>query len=313
MYRELFTIPGLNFTIYGYGLALVVACFASMSLAKFLARRCGLNPEYFVNIVILGLLSGVLGARISHILENLPDYTDPKLGLGQNLLNMINLRHGGLTYYGGFLLATPTCILYGLWRKIPLLRGMDIIAPCLMVGLAIGRVGCFLNGCCWGGACTLPWAVQFPYGSPPYEAHVEERKITPPAELIQDSIRDIATGRTIAIEPRILPYPELNLKQLAIARQQKSLAVHPTQLYSTITAGLIALVCLAYFSLSPKPGTVFGLMMILEGAGRFTIEQMRVNETVLHVGSFGLSLSMTIGLGLFIAGLVMWPAARISR
>jgi phosphatidylglycerol:prolipoprotein diacylglycerol transferase len=78
---------------------------------------------------------------------------------------MLNLSSGGLTFYGGFLLATPVLIGYALWKKVPLLKGMDIVAPCLMVGLAFGRIGCYANGCCYGEECSLPWGAHFPYGS----------------------------------------------------------------------------------------------------------------------------------------------------
>lgn len=99
---------------------------------------------------------------MSHVLENLGDYTDPSRSFAANLFDAINIRSGGLTFYGGLLLATPILIGYALKKKIPLLHGMDIIAPCIMVGLGFGRIGCFLNGCCYGAACDLPWAVLFP-------------------------------------------------------------------------------------------------------------------------------------------------------
>ena len=78
------------------------------------------------------------------------------------------MRSGGLTYYGGFLLALPVTVLYGVNKKVPIRLGMDIIAPCLMIGLGFGRIGCFLNGCCHGAECDLPWAVRFPYYSNAY-------------------------------------------------------------------------------------------------------------------------------------------------
>src|SRR4051812_41561018 len=147
MYPELFRIPGLNLPIYGYGVMLVIGFLLALELAKFLARRVGLDPELFVNCGLIGLISGIVGARLSHVIENWPTYSDPARTFAANFFDAVNIRSGGLTFYGGLILAFPACIAYGLIRKVPIRLGMDIIAPCVMVGLGIGRVGCFLNGC----------------------------------------------------------------------------------------------------------------------------------------------------------------------
>src|SRR4051812_19152669 len=156
MKPELFYIPFVHFPVHGYGLMMVLGFILALQLAHFLARRSGLDPELFVNAGLIALLSGIVGARLSHVIENWADYTRPDLSFGQNLWNAINLTSGGLTYYGGFLLAFPVTVLYGVMSKIPLRLGMDIIAPCLMIGLGFGRVGCFLNGCCYGAPTNLP-------------------------------------------------------------------------------------------------------------------------------------------------------------
>lgn len=158
----LFQIPGLNLPIYSYGLMLVIGFLAAVELAKHLARKSNLNPETFVNAGLIALVSGVAGARLSHVLENIGQYTDPGRSFAANLWDAVNIRSGGLTFYGGLLLATPILIGYAIKKKLPLLHSMDIIAPCIMLGLAFGRIGCFLNGCCYGAACDLPWAVTFP-------------------------------------------------------------------------------------------------------------------------------------------------------
>lgn len=101
-------------------------------------------------------MSGVAGARLSHVLENWSVYTDPHRTVLQNLWDAVNIRSGGLTFYGGFLLATPCTILYGIIKKVPIKTGMDIVAPCLMIGLGFGRIGCFLNGCCYGRNANNP-------------------------------------------------------------------------------------------------------------------------------------------------------------
>src|SRR5438552_3357408 len=176
-------IVGDQIVIHGFGLMLVIGFLCAMALAKFLARRSGQDPEAFANGALLALFAGVIGARLSHVLENLSDFTRGDLGFWGNLRNVFDIGSGGLTYYGGFLLALPTLVIYALIKKVPLRLGMDIVAPCLMIGLGFGRIGCFLNGCCYGAECDLPWAVQFPYNSYAYQDEFRRGELHPPMQL----------------------------------------------------------------------------------------------------------------------------------
>src|SRR5438270_12715806 len=189
MLQDLFRIPGTHITIHGYGVMMVVGFLLALQLAKFLARRSKLDPEIFVNAGLIALVTGVIGARLSHVLENFHQYTDPTRSIGANLFDAINVTSGGLTYYGGFLLATPCCIAYGIMKKVPLRTGMDIIAPCLMIGLGIGRIGCFLNGCCYGAESNVPWGVKFPYYSNTYIEQVEHHELTPAPQMYTEGPR----------------------------------------------------------------------------------------------------------------------------
>ena len=87
----------------------------------------------------------------------------------------------------------------------------------------------------------------------------------------------------------------------AMARQ-RSLPVHPTQLYSTATALLIALLCVSYFGLPHAPGRVFALMMMVEGPSRYLLELLRVEPPILGP----MSLSMVLGIGIFVGGVALW-------
>jgi phosphatidylglycerol:prolipoprotein diacylglycerol transferase len=186
MHQILFTLPIFGgIPVYGYGVMLVIGFFTGMELGKFLARRSGIDPELFANAALIALVTGVAGARLSHVLENWQDYTQPALGFWQNLWNAVNIRSGGLTYYGGFLLAFPSVLAYGLYKRVPVRVGMDIIAPCLMIGLGFGRIGCYLNGCCYGAPTTATWGVEFPYGSDAYATEAREGKIQAPEPLIE--------------------------------------------------------------------------------------------------------------------------------
>ncbi|HEY7118656.1 MAG TPA: prolipoprotein diacylglyceryl transferase [Tepidisphaeraceae bacterium] len=311
MWQEVFRIPFIDRPVYGYGLMLVIGFIAAAQLAKVLARRCSLNGEVFVNAALLALVAGVVGARLSHVLESLADPHNTEFArngrsLGQNLWAMLNVSSGGLTYYGGFLLATPVLIGYAIWKKVPLLRGMDIVAPCLMVGLAFGRIGCFFNGCCYGAECSLPWGTAFPYGSNAFVEQYENGEITVPADLT-DAAHPYANGL-----PRLLTKEEIrkDAKLVTLADSLRAKPVQPAELYSAFTAFFIAGMLVVFFSLAPAPGRVFALMLMVEGTSRFILEMLRV-EPVVWVWlrwSFSMVLS-----AIFVAlGIVMWLAVGMG-
>src|SRR5690606_8820432 len=87
--------------------------------------------------------------------------------------------------YGGLIGAFTCCFLYGLIKRVPLRIYADAAMPSILLGMGIGRIGCYLFGCCWGSVCPtgLPWAVHFPYGSPAYHRQWENRQVTTPAKL----------------------------------------------------------------------------------------------------------------------------------
>lgn len=308
MMPELFRIPVPGFLqnllpasipLYSYGLMLVIGFYVALELARFLARRSRIDPDVFVTAGMIALISGLLGARLSHVLENIHQYTDPSRSVGENFADAINFRSGGLTFYGGFIFATLCCIVYGLYKKIPVRIGMDIIAPCVLVGLGFGRIGCFLNGCCYGAECSVPWAVSYPYGSGAYEDQWLASKQNPPAPLLKET----ADGHA-----RLLPRNEVaaNPTLARIAADEHARPVHPAQLYSAFTAFLIAALCVAYYALPHVPGRVFALMLMVEGTSRYILEMLRAEPAVVRLLGHGLSFSMVLSVGLVIGGIALW-------
>lgn len=308
MWQELLRIPlpfdlpgiGHELVVHGFGLMLVVGFLCAMELARFLARRSGLDAEVFSNAALLALFAGILGARLSHVLENFSDYARADRTFFQNLAAAANITSGGLTYYGGFLLAFPTLVIYARMKRIPLLLGMDIVAPCLMVGLAFGRIGCFLNGCCYGAVCEAPWGVTFPYGSPAYVDQLEAGQISAPPQLVHADAR----GRVQTLDAKVLRRPE-SAALRAIASVQRSLRMHPAQLYSAFTAFLLAGLLVAHFTTPHAFGRTFALMMMLEAVARFSLELVRTEPAVLGRMSF----SMVISIPLVLMGAVLWFAS----
>ena len=87
---------------------------------------------------------------------------------------IVNVAGGGLVVYGAFFGGMLGLGLFWWRHRVPLLATADLIAPSMLLGLALGRVGCLLNGCCYGGPCDLPWKVTFPWNSPVHQHEAEQ-------------------------------------------------------------------------------------------------------------------------------------------
>jgi phosphatidylglycerol:prolipoprotein diacylglycerol transferase len=127
---------------------------AGVSLAEYLHRRSGGSPGQIVDMALVVVLSGLLGARLLFILVNLKYYT-------ANPLEMVMIWKGGLVFYGSLLGGMTGLIIYIRIAGMAMWRTLDIAAPAMALGHAFGRLGCFSAGCCYGGETNLPWAVVF--------------------------------------------------------------------------------------------------------------------------------------------------------
>ena len=280
--------------IYSYGLMMVLGFMAGYYLAIRLARRCGQNPEEPTNIAVLALLGGVIGARAMYVIHFWQDEY-----AGKGLWKVLNVRDGGLEFYGGVIVAIAVVLVYLLVRKLPIRFYLDLLTPALMLGLAFGRMGCFLNGCCYGKISNLPFAVSFPYGSYAYLDHLSQNKLTVPPELSNE------LGHT----------EELTAEQKTIAAKHRSLRVHPAQLYGVIAALALCGVMRWYFWKRRHEGQVFLLMIILYGIARFSLELLRTEP---KLGDTGLTISQNLSVVAVIAGLACWlwllkkPAGQVD-
>jgi phosphatidylglycerol:prolipoprotein diacylglycerol transferase len=122
---------------------LAVAFFISSSLAVFAAKKNNIDSEAIFNFCFLVFISGVIGARILYVAENIPYYL-------KNPVEIIMLWHGGLSWFGGLLLSVISGTIYLKKNKLPIYRVLDLMSPFVALGQAIGRIGCLLNGCCYG-------------------------------------------------------------------------------------------------------------------------------------------------------------------
>lgn len=174
-----FVLPALagddGLPIRGYGAMLVVAIGSATWLAARRAQQMGLNPELIFSLAFWVALGGILGARVFYVVE----YWDQLRGdtPAQTLRSVIDIAQGGLVVYGG-LVGGGIALLIGIRHyRLPGLALCDLVAPSVALGMGLGRLGCFLNGCCFGGPSDLPWAVTFPHGSPPFVRQAERGEL----------------------------------------------------------------------------------------------------------------------------------------
>ncbi len=265
------TIPYLghfDVPIYGFGMMLVMAFVFAPWLAWWRARREGLNGDIILDVGFWIFVCGLIGARALYCIE----YWGVDI---HSLSDALQYWRGGIVYYGGVLGAAVGFLAFWWFHRFPIRPYVDAIAPSIALGTAFGRMGCFLNGCCYGDTCSLPWAMRFPAGSPPWA----------------DEVRNGLISQGSAT----------------------SLALHPTQLYSAIDGVVLLVLLSAYYPLRRRDGEVIGVLMLAYPVTRFLIEQLRNDEPGIFLGmtiSQTISVVVFAGAILYWVWLSRQPAAR---
>ena len=163
MRQVLFRIPGLNLPLYGFGIMIVVGFYLGLLLAVRRSKRENLDPNVIYDLIVWLLIGGMVGARLFCVVE----YWDQI----ETFTDIFKIWEGGIVFYGSVIGATAGFFLARLVRPFPILKTLDVLAPSIALGIAFGRVGCFLNGCCYGDVCPFRWlAVHFPPNSPAWNA-----------------------------------------------------------------------------------------------------------------------------------------------
>jgi len=255
MHPILFSLGPL--TIYSYGVMLALAFVVGIWFATRQAGREKVPANTILDLSLVALITGIIGARILFVLLNLDYYS-------RHPFESIMFWQGGLVYYGGIILGVLCAVLFLKVRRLDIWRVVDICAPSLAIGQAVGRIGCFLNGCCFGR--PVSWGIKFPPGSmASYE------------QFSQGLIKSV---------------------------NEYSLPVHPTQLYSSFNALIIFLILVMVRRKKKFNGELFWLYLLLYAVTRFGIEFLRGDDRgpiffnlfsisqLIGVGIFVLSLIM---------------------
>lgn len=153
MHRIIFTIG--PFTLYSYGLFVAAAFLVGVFLIVKDAGKQGISRNDILDVMVSILLGGLIGGRLLYVALNWEHYI-------ANPVQIIKFQEGGLAYQGAFVFAAIAGIFMARLKKIDFWRGSDLIMPYVALGQALGRMGCFLNGCCYGNVVDSGLAVTFP-------------------------------------------------------------------------------------------------------------------------------------------------------
>ena len=266
MHPDFFSIGPLS--IHSYGVMMALGFLAGLGNWIWLGRREGHSPPFCTDLMFWVMVGGIVGARVAYVMENWPVYAaDPA--------SIIRVDQGGLVFYGGFVAAAITVVVFARRHRIPLARLTDFVVTSVPLSHARGRVGCFLNGCCFGGCTTseVPH-VQFPQHSIPWYSQVREGLLDSHA---------------------LLSHP-----------------VHPVQLYEAgfnlTVYGLLVLL----FRRKCRAGTVTGVYLVLYAIGRFALEFLRGDRADrLAVQQF--SIGQFVSILVLAAGLAVLAVLRFTR
>jgi phosphatidylglycerol---prolipoprotein diacylglyceryl transferase len=283
MFPDLFKLPFTNFTLNSYGLLLAIAFITGLFVMSRLAKRDGLPQERVYDLGLWVLASSLIGSKLLMIITEWNVYYRDHPG---QIFSLDFFRSGGV-FYGGFVGALIASVVAMRIYKLPWWRTADAFAPGIAIGQAIGRLGCYSAGCCWGEPTTSAIGVQFKErgheitGVPTIVAHL--------TDPVQREIWANKLGGLLA-----------------------PLKLHPVQLYETGATFVIFLILLAVTGRRRFHGQVMLVYALLYAIARFTIEFWRDDP---RGEIFNLSTSQFIAVLLFIASLsaYIWRTRNTAK
>jgi len=225
--------------IYSFGLMLVIAFYACYFLLEKDLKELGHDEKLASDIIFWSALGGIIGSKIYHVIENLD-----QILASSNPLSMI-FSGSGLVFLGGLIGAVVAVTIVLNKYEVSWLKFADQLAPLILLGYAIGRLGCFLVGDDYGIPSNLPWAMSFPEGLPPTTTSVFEYQ-----------------------------FPWVDISGLPAG----VIKVHPTQMYETLICSILFYLLWSKRNNILVPGSLFFQYLILAGSERFVIEFLRTNE-----------------------------------
>ncbi len=253
------TIQFLGIDIAYYGIVIAVSMIAGVALVLAEARRTGQDEDFYLDMLILSIVIGIVGARAYYVVFSWDSYRD-------DLLEIFNIRNGGLAIYGGILSGVATACIYTRRKKIPLGQMVDTACLGLVLGQILGRWGNFFNREAFGGYTDNLLAMQLPVDA------VRQKEITAQMWEHVQSIGGVAY-----------------------------IQVHPTFLYESMWNILVLAFLLWYRKKKRFQGEVFLLYLVGYGLGRVWIEGLRTDQLRMAVLGLRFPVSQLLSLILVVA------------
>src|ERR1041384_264921 len=259
--------------IHTYGILVAGGFLVAMNMAGRAAWRAGLDNERVLDLSFGILVAAMIGSRVLFIIVNWDEYA-------HDLFGIFEFWKGGLVFYGGFIGAVLFSIWYMRKHDMQFFPYADALGPTVAIGQALGRLGCFSAGCCWGGACDSHYALA--------------------ARFLPESLAYQSQGGQHLITPGAL----------------STIPIHPTQLYEAFGCALIFLFLTWYRSRKRFHGELLALYLMAYAPLRAAVETFRGDEERGRVFNFlggmaqhawwNLSTSELISIGIFAAGVAIY-------
>ncbi len=345
MYPVLFTVPFSwlsesfpDVPVYGYGFMLFVAFVSCTWLGGKLGKPHGIPRHVFQDLTIWLFVTGIVGARLTYVIQ----YRDNIHTLGQ----VFALWDGGLVFYGSFFGGGVGFLLVYYYTLRPLQidfwKMLDIIAPCLALGLCIGRVGCLLFGCCYGNVAGEGCPrIHFPMSAPPRGEMVKRghqspagftltpqgnqiSKVEPGSEaekaglkpgdtlvkVNDQSVHDapsVAQALDASKGPRGKTDLALQVRSGGKTHDlplfvPRTIGLHPTQIYETISMALLLFFLTSLYRYRPFDGFVMTMCLFVYAVHRFLNEMLRTDTEKV---AFDMTLSQNISIVIIFLGIVI--------
>jgi len=335
----------LGIPVRGYGLMLTTGVLSALAICGQRSRRLGLSPDSLYSLALWTCAGGIAGARIFYVVQKWSLL--PGESWGEKLWTAIQFTEGGLVVYGAVMGGMVAIWAWCRRNRQKVLAILDLVAPGFLLGLAFGRIGCLLHGCCFGGVCHAHWLphIAFPAGSEPYLSQVldgallglqlEPEKSSGSRRILAVEPGSWAAGQGIrsgqrveALEP-IVSWPPADRDpagprptgaRLRVdgrpylippeSLPQRSLPLHPAQLYASLNALILAVLLYLAWPWPRRDGVILAAGLILYGVLRILEEVIRDDEQ----GQFGTSLTISqwVSLAGIAAGigLLVWLRNR---
>ena len=248
-------------TVHSYGVMIAISFAIGTVLAVRRAEARGISGEKITDLALVVLVSSLVGARILYVIPHWSDFAGDAIGV-------LRIWEGGLTLYGGVILAVLASYLFVKRERLPWVRVADAVAVSLALGLGIARIGCFLNGCCHGKPTTGPLGLLFPAGSVAGDAFPGTPVL--PTQLFESAFGFVLLGVLLLIE-RAKPRDGVAILVVLVGYAAFRFVLDFARFYEPsmiVTVGGVPLSVNQIVSLVGVAGGVFGLIRIRGARGR---------------------------------------------